>query len=188
MRVCLRIVMAAFYGCAAVLFLAGGAEAEAQQENPLFVQARAIADQVAASALPDGTKAEFAQQFAALAAEQQNLWQLAGQVDSGQCADACVEDYNGRVVAWQNALVAFSSSASAALPQGSAQVTLENRTGQTLDLYIDNQQQCRALMNLTCTAQTASGFHILVGAADTQVVGSESVNLQSGESHTFTVQ
>jgi hypothetical protein len=185
----LRIAAVAFYACVALLFLASGARADqAQQENPLFTQARALADQVAASALPDGTKAEFAQQFAALAAEQQSLWQLAGQVDSGQCAGGCADDYSGRVVAWQNALVAFSAAASAALPQGSAQVTMENRTGQTLDLYIDNQQQCRALMNLFCTAQTSSGFHVLVGAAGTQVVGSEPVNLQPGESHTFTVQ
>jgi hypothetical protein len=185
----LRIgVAAGFCACLAVFILAGAASADqAQQENPLFGQARAIADQVAASGLPDGTKAEIAQRFAALVAEQQSLWQLAGQVDGGQCADACADDYNGRVVAWQNALVASSSAASAALPQGSAQVTMENRTGQTLDLYVDNQQRCQALFNLTCTTQTSSGFHILAAAAGSQVVGSESVNLQSGESYTFTV-
>jgi hypothetical protein len=181
-----RIVGAAagFLACAAVLLISGAAGADqAQQENPLFTQARAIAGQVASSGLPDGTKADLAQQFSALAAEQQSLWRLAGEVDSGQCVDGCADDYNGRVVAWQNGLVAFS----AALPQGSAQVTMDNRTGQTLDLYVDNQQRCQALFNLICTTQTSSGFHVLAAASAGQVVGTETVNLQSGESYTFTV-
>ena len=73
------------------------------------------------------------------------------------------------------------------MPQGNAQVTLENHTGQTLDLYIDRQQQCQALMNLTCTVQTSSGFHVLVAAAGGQGVGSETVALKQGESYTFAV-
>jgi hypothetical protein len=161
--------------------------AEAQQENPLFVQARAIAAEVASSALSADAKADFAQRFAALQAEQQELWRLAGEVDSGSCTDTCVGDYNNRVIAWQNALVGFNTDASAAIPQGNAQVTMENHTGQTLDLYIDRQQQCRALMNLMCTVQTSSGFHVLVAASGDQTVGSESVSLKQGESYTFAV-
>ncbi len=164
-----------------------GALAEAQQENPLFLQAQTIAAQVASSSMSEELKAGFAERIGTLSAEQQNLWSLAGQVDGGQCADACLDDYNNRIVAWQNALATFASEASAALPQGSAQVTMENHTGQTLDLYIDNQQQCRALMNLMCTAQTVSGFHVLVAAAGDAIVGSKTVALQAGESHTFAV-
>src|SRR5262249_35156203 len=123
------------------LVSADGALADAQQENPLFVQARALADQAASSSLSDDQKSGFAQRFAALQAEQQTLWQLAGDVDGGRCADDCLNDYNNRVVAWQGDLVNFSAEVSAAMPQGSAQVTLENHTGQTLDLYIDQQQQ-----------------------------------------------
>jgi hypothetical protein len=171
-----------------VLAGSGNALAEAQQENPLFVQARTIADQVASSAASAEQKASFADRFAALQAEQQNLWQLAGQVDSGQCVEDCQNDYNNRVVAWQNDLVSFSAEASAAMPQGSAQVTLENHTGQTLDLVIDQQQQCQALMNLMCTAQTSSGFHVLVATAGGQPVGSEPVTLKQGESYTFAVR
>ena len=164
------------------------ASATAQQQNPLFLQAQAIGEQVASSSAPGDVKAGFAQRFEALAAEQQNLWSLAGQVDSGQCADTCLDDYNSRVVAWQGSLVQFAAEASSALPQGSAQVTMENRTGQTLDLYIDNQQQCRALMNLFCTSQTSSGFHLVTARSGELVVAAESVNLQPGESYTFVAQ
>lgn len=160
---------------------------QAQQENPVFLQAQAIAAEVASSSLPDDVKAGLAQRFDALSAEQQSLWSLSGQVDSGQCTDACLDDYNNRVIAWQNTLLIFAGEASAALPQGSAQVTMENHTGQTLELYIDQQQQCQALMNLMCTAQTASGFHVLVAASGETVVGSETVSLKAGESYTFAV-
>jgi len=175
---------------AAALILAGPGQAlaEAQQANPLFEQAEGLAAQVASSSLAVEQKASFADRFAALQAEQRILWQLAGQVDSGQCADDCQNDYNNRVVAWQNDLQGFSAEASAAMPQGSAQVTLENHTGQTLDLYIDRQQQCQALMNLICTVQTSSGFHVLVAAAGGQAVGSEPVTLKQGESYTFAVR
>ena len=84
-------------------------------------------------------------------------------------------------------MAGFNAEASAAIPQGNAEVALENHTGQTLDLYIDQQQQCQALMNLMCTAQTKSGFHVLVAASGDQTVGSESVALKQGESYTFAV-
>lgn len=160
---------------------------QAQQVNPAFVQAQAVAAEVASSSLPAEQKADFQRRFAALQAEQQNLWQLAGEVDGGGCTDTCLNDYNNRVTAWQSDLVGFSTAASAALPQGNAQVTMENHTGQTLDLYVDQQQQCQALMNLLCTVQTTSGFHNLVAASGDQTVGSESVSLKQGESYTFTV-
>ena len=161
---------------------------QAQQANPLFLQAQALAADVASSSLPADVKAGFAGRFNGLSAEQKSLWYVAGDVDSGQCTEACVTDYGNRVTVWQNALLAFASEASAALPQGSAQVTMENHTGQTLDLYIDRQQQCQALMNLMCTAQTASGFHLLFAASGETIVGSETVSLKAGESYTFAVR
>lgn len=186
MRNSLFLAIAAFM--IAVVSAAPDALADqAQQVNPLFVQAQAVAAEVASSSLPAEQKADFQQRFAALQAEQQNLWQLAGQVDGGGCTDTCLDDYNNRVTAWQNDLASFSTAASAALPQGNAQVTMENHTGQTLDLYIDQAQQCQALMNLMCTVQTTSGFHLLVAANGGQAVGSESVSLKQGESHTFAV-
>ena len=183
-----KLIFRAIAVVAATLVLAVPALADqAQQENPLFVQAREIAAEVAASSLSTEAKADFAQRFAALQSEQQELWRLAGDVDGGACTGTCVDDYNGRVIAWQNALAGFNAEASAAMPQGNAEVTLENHTGQTLDLTIDRQQQCRALMNLTCTAETSSGFHVLAAMNGDQMVGSESVSLKQGESYTFAV-
>ena len=43
-------------------------------------------------------------------------------------------------------------------------------------------------MNLMCTAQTSSGFHVLVAAAGGEAVGSEPVTLKQGESYTFAVR
>ena len=62
------------------LALAGRAFAEAQQENPLFVQARALADQVASSSLADDQKAGFAQRFAALRITAPNVRALPAEV------------------------------------------------------------------------------------------------------------
>jgi len=164
------------------------AAAGAEQVNPLFAQAEAIAAAVASSSMPADDKANFAERFAGLGAEQQSLWQLAGEVDSGSCTETCVDDYNARVTAWENQLASFNSDASAALPQGNAEVTLENHTGQTLDLYIDQKEECRALTNLTCTVETKSGFHTLVAASGGDTVTSQSVSLKQGESYTFTAQ
>lgn len=161
---------------------------EAQQVNPLFAEAQAYAQQVATSSQPDDMKASFAQRFSALAAEQRDLWQLAGEVDGGSCGGGCAENYNNRVVAWQQQLQTFSADASALTPQGDAQVTMENHTDQTLDFYIDNEDHCQALFNLTCTAQTKSGSHALTAKNGDTVVSSTSVVLQAGQSLTWTVQ
>jgi anti-sigma-K factor RskA len=178
-------VLLAFW---AMLALADSVRADqAQQQNPLFAQAQALAAQVASSSASAEVKANFSQRFAALTAEQQDLWRLAGAVDAGQCTGDCANNYNNSVVAWQNELAAFSADASAAQPQGNAQVTLENHTSQTLDLYIDKQQQCRALLNLMCTAQTSSGFHVLVATSGDTVVDWETATLQPGDSYTFSV-
>src|SRR5436190_9884690 len=94
-----RLLMAAAAFVAALLLAGiGDAVAEAQQENPLFAQARALAEQVASSSMSEDQKGSFANRFAALQAEQQSLWQLAGEVDGGSCVDTCQADYNNRVV------------------------------------------------------------------------------------------
>lgn len=94
------------------LLLAGAAQAEdAQQENPLFVEARNLWQQISASSLDNGAKAPYGKRFGDLAAEQRSLWSLAGQVDSGACADQCLDSYNGRVMTWQSNLQSFSNDA-----------------------------------------------------------------------------
>ncbi len=99
-----------------------------------------------------------------------------------------MDNYNSRVVAWQQQLQAFSADASALAPQGDAQVTMENHTSQTLDFYIDNEHHCRALFNLICTAQTKSGSHTLAAKSGDTVVSSAPVVVQAGPSFTWTAQ
>lgn len=97
---------------ALVLLSNGVAQAgDAQQENPLYVEARNLWQQISASSLDNGTKAPYGQRFGNLAAEQQSLWSLAGQVDSGACAGRCLDNYNNRVLTWQSNLQSFSNDA-----------------------------------------------------------------------------
>ena len=73
--------------------------------NPLFVEAKDILQQLNSSALDD--KTGWAKRFHDLEQEQQLLWSVAEQVDSGQCTGSCVDLYNSRVVAWQSSLESF---------------------------------------------------------------------------------
>jgi hypothetical protein len=184
LRVAGSALIAAALGCGA----AGAAE-KAQQPNPVFLQTQALAAQIAESSLPGDVKARMGQAFAILSSQQQYLWQQAGLYDAGQCDQACIDDYIAHATPWGNGMFAFIAEATRLLSNGSgsAQVTLENRTAQTLDLYIDTQMQCRALLNFTCTAQTTAGFHALAAQSGETVAGSETVTLGSGQSYTFTV-
>lgn len=90
----------------------GAAQAgDAQQENPLFVEARNLWQQISASSLDNDTKAPYGKRFGDLAAEQRSLWSLAGQVDSGACTGRCLDNYNDRVLTWQSNLQSFSNDA-----------------------------------------------------------------------------
>lgn len=98
------------------LLLIGAAQAEAaQQENPLYVEARNLWQQISESSLDNGAKAPYGKRFGDLAAEQRSLWSLAGQVDSGACADRCLDNYNNRVLTWQSNLEYFNRDARTAL-------------------------------------------------------------------------
>lgn len=100
------------------LLLIGAAQAgDAQQENPLFLEAKDMAERLDNSSLNDNAKLHWRQRFQALAEEQERLWALAGQVDGGQCKDSCIDLYNGRVEQWQNALNDFNKGAGATLRQ-----------------------------------------------------------------------
>lgn len=88
---------------------------EAQTPNPLYLQARDLWQRVSASQMPTDQKAAFGQRFGDLAAEQRQLWSEAGAVDSGECADQCLNNYNAEIEQWQSGLSAFSSDAQAAL-------------------------------------------------------------------------
>lgn len=73
--------------------------------NPLFVEAKDIWQQLNSSTLDD--KTGWAKRFHDLEQEQQLLWSIAEQVDSGQCTGSCIDLYNSRVVAWQSSLENF---------------------------------------------------------------------------------
>lgn len=89
----------------------------AQQENPLFVESRSLWQQISNSSLDSRVKAPYAQRFGDLATEQRILWSLAGEVDSGTCAEQCLDNYNNRVLTWQSNLQSFNSDASMVLPK-----------------------------------------------------------------------
>lgn len=81
--------------------------------NPRFVEAQDISRQLNSSTLND--KSDWARRFHALEQEQQLLWSVAEQVDSGQCTGSCIDLYNSRVVAWQSSLESFIHDARLAL-------------------------------------------------------------------------
>lgn len=84
---------------------------EAQQVNPLFAEAGELADQLSASSLNDNVKNAFRKRFEGLSQTQQQLWDLAAQVDGGQCAGSCIDLYNSRVVNWQADVQSFIDDA-----------------------------------------------------------------------------
>lgn len=73
--------------------------------NPLLVEAQDISRQLNSSTLND--KSEWDRRFHDLEQEQQLLWSLAEQVDSGQCIGSCIDLYNSRVVSWESSLQSF---------------------------------------------------------------------------------
>lgn len=93
------------------LFIPFAKADDAQRENPLYSEAKSLWQQLSDSKLSTDKKAVYGKWFGDLANEQRQLWDLAGQVDSGTCVDECLSSYNSRVIAWQNKLQAFSKAA-----------------------------------------------------------------------------
>jgi len=73
-------------------------------------------------------------------------------------------------------------------PAGWAQVTMMNRAGVTLDLYVDDVNQCRALSALSCTAQVQSGYRTLEARKGGTVYDSTAIVVEKGHSYTWTVE
>lgn len=84
---------------------------QAQVLNPLYIRARELWGKVSAAALSNEIKAPLGQRFGDLSREQQALWGLAHQVDSGSCAGGCMTAYNARVAQWQGQLQLFNHDA-----------------------------------------------------------------------------
>jgi len=69
-----------------------------------------------------------------------------------------------------------------------AQITLQNDTPYTLDLYVDGNYGCRALPGMFCTTQIQAGEHTLTAqATNGQSLSSGPVYIQDGTSPTWTV-
>jgi hypothetical protein len=99
----------------AVLLLSNLAAQAGQEENPLFIEGKNMAEELDISSLNDNAKLHWAQQFKALANEQQQLWEVAGQVVGGQCSNGCAGQYNRRLEQWENNLRRFINDATATL-------------------------------------------------------------------------
>lgn len=84
------------------------------------------------------------------------------------------------------ALLAVASMAKA--QTGYGQITLQNDTSVTLDLYVDGNYGCRALPNLACTTSALAGEHNLTAqATDGRSAVQPGVVVESGGSYTWTV-
>lgn len=72
---------------------------------------------------------------------------------------------------------------------GYAQLSLQNSTPFTLDLYVDGSAYgCRALGGGFCTTHVTAGFHTFTAkTSDGSMETSDSYNFQEGDSITWTV-
>jgi hypothetical protein len=68
-----------------------------------------------------------------------------------------------------------------------AQVSLQNNTSGTLDLYVDGSYAGRTLRGLFCTSQVAVGQHLLEAKSGSKVVAAKTRIFTRGESYTWTV-
>lgn len=67
------------------------------------------------------------------------------------------------------------------------QVSMQNNTKVTLDLYVDKEYGCRALKNLSCTVQERVGEHVLMATGAGGFKKSKVVELKQGSVYTWTV-
>lgn len=110
-----RVIAGTMLLALSILFSMIGTSEGAQEPNPLFLEARNLWQQLSASRMPADEKATYGKRFGDLARVQRQLWDFAGQVDSGACADQCLDDYNNRVMYWQSDLETFNSDARSTL-------------------------------------------------------------------------
>lgn len=80
-------------------------------------------------------------------------------------------------------------SALAISQEGYGQITLDNQTSSTADLYVDGVYGCRALAGLICTTQVRVGKHDLEARlTDGRSVSEREVLVRQGEVRTFTIK
>lgn len=81
----ISVVVGAIVLALSLLFSMAVQAGEAQQPNPLFLTASDLAEELSTSSLNDNVKNAFRIRFEGLEQVQKQLWDLAGQVDGGQC-------------------------------------------------------------------------------------------------------
>ena len=73
--------------------------------------------------------------------------------------------------------------------EGWGQITMQNNTDATADLYVGGAYGCRALRNLVCTTQIRVGTHDLEAKlTDGLSVSERGVVVQRGEVRTWTIR
>lgn len=70
---------------------------------------------------------------------------------------------------------------------GWGQITLNNQTSITLDLFVDGHYACRALAGMICTSQEREGNHLCTAQGESGRAGPFPCPVKSGESFTWTV-
>jgi len=70
---------------------------------------------------------------------------------------------------------------------GYAQLTMENSTPFTLDLYVDGNYACRSLSGGFCTTHVREGFHTFSAKASNGLSTDASYDFYEGDSITWTV-
>jgi hypothetical protein len=84
-------------------------------------------------------------------------------------------------------IIALTPIAALAL-DGYGQISLENKTSATADLYVDGAYGCRALAGLLCTTQVSVGTHNLEAKlTDGRSTTQDGVVIGQGESRTWTI-
>lgn len=87
-------------------------------------------------------------------------------------------------------ILSIAAGGAAALAQGTGygQITFDNRTSITGDMYVDESYACRALAGLFCTTQAQAGTHVAqFRFVDGDVVTTDAFYLQEGDSITIPV-
>jgi hypothetical protein len=85
-------------------------------------------------------------------------------------------------------LAAIMAQTIAVAQQGYGQITLNNQTSSTADLYVDVAYGCRALSHLVCTTQVRVGVHNLEAKlTDGRSITQNDVEVVQGGVRTFTI-
>ena len=84
--------------------------------------------------------------------------------------------------------IALSFFVGAGAMPGDSGITLDNRWGIALDLWVDRDVACHAAKDATCTARVQPGEHELQARNGKTVVAREFVSVKPGETFNYRVE